>query len=212
MVAASTRCEAVTANHAATRIGPTSVPAGASAASTRDPARNSATGGHHARRRPVTPRAVPPPSIKQNQIVAPTSSAASTSSSPRAGGGAATGHEEVRIGLARQDRSPPGLRLAGPDPGREGHGAHQVQRRCRGNTHHLAVAVEPQRTTESALRRPGRSDNRAGVALPEASAATVPEPLSRAYAATRPAAREGGALLLGVDISARTSAGLKTRS
>ena len=48
--------------------------------------------------------------------------------------------------------------------------------------------------------------------LPEVSAAKRPDPLSRAYAPTRPAACEGRALPIGVVITARTSRGLKARS
>ena len=165
MLAASTRCEAVTANHAATRIGPTSVPEGASAASTRDPARNSdrppprASPSADAARGTTAQRQAEPDRRADEQR------GEHVVERPQAAVAAATGHEEVRIGLARHDRSPPGLRFAGPDPGREGHGDPQVQRRCRGHAHHLAGAVEPQRTTESALRCPGRSDDRARVAV-----------------------------------------------
>ena len=68
----------------------------------------------------------------------------------------ASGREEVRISLAVQNRSPSGLRLAGPDPCRQGHGAFHVQRRRCRHAHHLAGALEPHRAAKPAPGRPGR--------------------------------------------------------
>jgi hypothetical protein len=128
MATASPRSEAVRAYHAATRAGPKSVPAGATAASTSDPARTAP---------PAPPRASPPADpaaggTRQYQAE-PEGGAdeqrgahilALPESRVRA---AAAGCEEVRVGLAMEDRPPAVLRCAGAAPGREGHGAPQVK-------------------------------------------------------------------------------------
>ena len=131
----------------------------------------------------------------------------------RAGATATTRRQEVGVGLAMKDGSPTRLRFRGADPCGKRHRVIQVERRRGRNPHHLAGAVEPERIAEAAVRRPGRSDDRAGVVLRRGVRRPCPGP--RVELVRRHEARDLGPMPAdpgGVDISVRSSEGSRARS
>ena len=120
----------------------TSVPDGASAASTRAPAANRPTGCHQERRRTAVRGALRSRSSRRTRRARPRQALPGLVEPPEAVLPAAARGQEIRIGLPLDDRPPSVLLDARTNPSRERHRVTEVQRTGRPNAHHGAGPVE----------------------------------------------------------------------